>query len=255
MTVDFADMGVWGKMKVGAVRSHVHDFPVIFVWVTGPADLKAYANQEALNSLDEQALIQLPSFHCTDHSKVKVAEYLIKPWQAVWNKINSSENLINWKGKYAEHKLVFQGHSLGGCVAQMLAMTVVKKNEWPAEHVHSFVYNTPRCGNGDYAHYFMNNVQGHRAYWNNDPFQRHPPKLAEDTQAKPVVYKNNYFHAGESMILRESEDGLEAVGTSCAEEEDVKCAVDPGKENFKDHYTFNFDDDPEQFYNPVCPSH
>jgi hypothetical protein len=79
---------------------------------------------------------------------------------------------------YTNYTIDFTGHSLGGAVAQLVALNIAATTPIPPERIRIFSYGSPRVGNPAYAH-FMNQVgflSMTRVTFSNDPIPHLPPR-------------------------------------------------------------------------------
>ena len=105
-----------------------------------------------------------------------------------WNKTGGPQ------GTYANYNTVVTGHSMGGALAQLAALTLDKLAKKP---VSLYTYGAPRIGNDDLATAIAS-VRGgnHRVTHLNDPVPRQPPGILGFAHAGPEyrTYSSSVHH-------------------------------------------------------------
>uniref|UniRef100_A0AC35GDI2 Fungal lipase-like domain-containing protein n=1 Tax=Panagrolaimus sp. PS1159 TaxID=55785 RepID=A0AC35GDI2_9BILA len=106
----------------------------------------------------------------------KVALYFYRGFYDIWINGTMKDSVNTLKNKYPKYDIYVLGHSLGGAMAALAAVTIVTTNIKPLENVHVYTFGQPRTGNEDFANAFNNlGIETYRIVHDRDPVPHAPP--------------------------------------------------------------------------------
>ncbi|CAJ0575797.1 unnamed protein product, partial [Mesorhabditis spiculigera] len=187
-----------------------HEFKHFIFWVSGANDSK---------------LVEWPLFEKQDYvlvSSLMLEAYEIFKEAALTTIRERTEEVC--AAESCDYEFVFTGHSIGGCISQMLAVEAALKKHWSRLKISYLGFAPTRCGNVNYAalvQALFTNV--YRYQWNNDaltniPYDevcnRYDPKALPVTEGHTSIYTSEdaigipcFYHAGKLLIGKWAADG------------------------------------------------
>ncbi|CAJ0562521.1 unnamed protein product, partial [Mesorhabditis spiculigera] len=188
---------LWETLRIGIAEVTTTDFKAISIWISGPTPLKS---EKLFLELDTQGLGGLPA-SCHGHG-MQVADYVDRAWKQTRDALTTKLKELA-KTHQDGYDLVLQGHSIGGCLAQLFAVWAVEQKIWPNKNVHTALGVAVRF-------YELGDVE-----------MEHPPLNGEYKEVTPIYQATpaGYYHSGKAAII----DQLGYTNTYC-DEEDALCA-------------------------------
>ncbi|CAJ0565096.1 unnamed protein product, partial [Mesorhabditis spiculigera] len=117
----------WWTTHIGVLKVAANDLQAIVFWFSGP---EASADEKAIFELQRQELVPFGIKHCGH--EVLVGKRLLDAFNTIKEYVSGV--LVKLTENARDH-LVFQGHSLGGCLAQMFSLWAQEQNLWlPGRH-------------------------------------------------------------------------------------------------------------------------
>ncbi|CAJ0568507.1 unnamed protein product, partial [Mesorhabditis spiculigera] len=154
-------------------------------------------DEKAIFELQRQQLVAFGIKHCGH--EVSVGERLLDAFNVIKEYVSGVLVKLSVDPR---NNLVFQGHSLGGCLAQMFSLWTHEQNIWWHGRVSTIGFGQPRCGDVHFTDAVKkaNRVIG-RVYQPPDAFMNYP-------QAAHVTYKDGvpqpaigFHHAGDVALM------------------------------------------------------
>ncbi|CAJ0568506.1 unnamed protein product, partial [Mesorhabditis spiculigera] len=184
----------WWTTHIGVLKVATTDFHAIVFWFSGP---DASDDEKAIFELQRQQLVAFGIKHCGH--EVSVGERLLDAFNVIKEYVSGVLVKLSVDPR---NNLVFQGHSLGGCLAQMFSLWTHEQNIWWHGRVSTIGFGQPRCGDVHFTDAVKkaNRVIG-RVYQPPDAFMNYP-------QAAHVTYKDGvpqpaigFHHAGDVALM------------------------------------------------------
>ncbi|CAJ0575832.1 unnamed protein product, partial [Mesorhabditis spiculigera] len=100
--------------------------------------------QGEMEKIKTQQLVAWEEFDAA----IKVGDYALRLFEDAFKAGSDFDTKLTalWQ-KDCDLELVLAGHSMGACVAQMIALTVITRQRWRRTGVRYFGFGAPRCGN------------------------------------------------------------------------------------------------------------
>uniref|UniRef100_A0A914PX57 Fungal lipase-like domain-containing protein n=1 Tax=Panagrolaimus davidi TaxID=227884 RepID=A0A914PX57_9BILA len=160
----------------------------------------------------------------------KVNKQFLDAFNNIWINAGMKDDILTLKNKNPYSNIVIVGHSTGGAMASLAALTITATGI--KDRVALFTFGEPRTGDKNFASDFTsaNFVISYRVVHNAD-IVSHLPSINDS---------NYYHHISEMWWPNNMANGSNYIKCSKYDGEDPKCSnsLDVSKLNFDDHKTY-----------------
>ncbi|CAJ0938943.1 unnamed protein product, partial [Mesorhabditis belari] len=225
----------------------------IILWIPGSKDFSGYI-RENWKLINEQFRSNLWKEFQKD---TNIGEFWSIAYRDFFHESNLKsiiEKKIKSQQEYCNYNLMLAGHSVGGAMAELLALFIVKERLWPKKRLKLFTFAAPRVGDENYAAMLIHLFPWkYRYVWEDDPLVNIPPNECFNTKQRSQLNANwdlerkekCFFHSGKTLFGKVF-NGMADILKVLYDDYD---GITPGREPKYDGYKI---EDPQYFENYLC---